>query len=342
MRIIYLPIAFLTIILLFACGSGNKTADKDTDTFTNSSDSVKQGSLELLEDRSQKDPNNTELLNQLAREYIKNNRLQEAYEQISRALQLDSTKAAFHLTMADIYYASSRVYNAKESLEKALRVEPGHPEASMRLAELHFILREYDASVALLNMVLQKDKKNATALFMRGMVFKENTDTARAIRDFQSAIEADPDYYNAYMQLGMMFQLRNDPASEGYFTQAIRIKPESEEALYGRALWYQDHGKLDKAIQDYTAILQSNPRNKDAHFGLGYIHHIHLQVYAEAIRHYSGAIQADPRYAEAYYNRGLCYEAVGNLDPAESDFKMALTIRPDYPPAKEGLKRVGK
>lgn len=340
MRIIHLSIAFVAIILFFSCKSGNRSSEKENNTIT--SDTLKQGSLELLEDRVQKEPNNTDLLNQLAKEYIKVNRLQEAFDQISRALQLDSTKATYHLTLADIFYASSRVYNAKESLVKALQAEPEHPEASMRLAELYFILREYEASLELLNRVLDKDKKNATALFMRGMVFKENTDTSRAIRDFQSAVEADPDYYNAYMQLGVIFQLRNDPASEGYFTQALRSKPGSEEALYGRALWYQDHEKLDKAIRDYTAILQVNPRNKDAHFGLGYIHHIYLQVYAEAIRHYSGAIQADPRYAEAYYNRGLCYEAVGNLDPAESDFKTALTIRPDYPPAKEGLKRVGK
>lgn len=342
MRIIHLSIALVAIILLFACGNGNKTADRDTGSVTNNADTAKQGSLELLERSVQQDPNNAELLNQLAKEYIKNNRLQEAFDQIIRAMQLDSTKADYHLTLADIFYSSNRVYNAKESLEKALRVEPEHTEASMRLAEVHFILREYEASVTLLNKILVKDKKNATALFMRGMVFKENADTSQAIRDFQLATEADNDYYNAYMQLGMIFQLRNDPASEGYFTQAIRIRPGSEEALYGRALWYQDHEKPDKAIRDYTAILQSNPRNKNAHFGLGYIHHIYLQVYAEAIRHYSGAIQADPRYVEAYYNRGLCYEAVGNLDPAESDFRTALTIRPDYPPAKEGLKRVGK
>ncbi|MBK6643437.1 MAG: tetratricopeptide repeat protein [Bacteroidetes bacterium] len=65
-----------------------------------------------------------------------------------------------------------------------------------------------------------------------------------------------------------------------------------------------------------------------------------MKVYPEATKHYTAAINADPRYAEAYYNRGLCFEAVGNLAAAASDYKQAMMIRPVYPPAEEGLKRI--
>jgi tetratricopeptide (TPR) repeat protein len=177
---------------------------------------------------------------------------------------------------------------------------------------------------------------------MSGINFKEKGDTNRAVNDFRSAIEADPNYYNAYMQLGMIFHLRNDPISEGYFNNAIRIRPNSEEALYGRGLWYQENDQLDKAIQDYTTIVQLNPTNKSAHFNLGYIHQVYLNLFSEAIKHYDRAIQADFQYAEAFYNRGLCYEALGNLDASESDYRSAIKIRQSYPSAEQGLKRVLK
>jgi tetratricopeptide (TPR) repeat protein len=65
-----------------------------------------------------------------------------------------------------------------------------------------------------------------------------------------------------------------------------------------------------------------------------------LKVTPEAIKHYSRAIEANPAYPEAWYNRGICYEAVGNLEAAANDFREALKLRPAYPPAEEGLKRV--
>ncbi|HRU18359.1 MAG TPA: tetratricopeptide repeat protein, partial [Bacteroidia bacterium] len=109
------------------------------------------------------------------------------------------------------------------------------------------------------------------------------------------------------------------------------------------ALWYQDHQEYNKAIQYYTEIIQINPKNKNAHFNLGYIHHEYLKVYDQAIKHYTDAINADPNYAEAYYNRGLCYEYVGNITAAKEDYTKALQLRQNnYPHAKEGLERVSR
>jgi tetratricopeptide (TPR) repeat protein len=342
MKVVTYCFALLCIFTSFACNPG-----KDQDNQVNMQDSVAPpaaavSSTTELEKKLEQDPNNTGYLHDLAKAYISEKRFDEALHNISKAIFLDSTQASFFLTMADLSFAANRSYNAKQSLEKALQLDPGNVEAMLRLAELNLIVRKYSDSVDLLNKVLEIDNKNTTAWFMRGINFKENGDTIRAVRDFQSAIEADPEFYNGYMQLGMIFQLRNDPASEGYFTNAIRIKPNSEEALYGRGLWYQDHNQLDKAIQDYTSIIQLNPNNRNAHFNLGYIHQIYLNIFPEAIKHYGRAIEVDPRYAEAFYNRGLCFEAVGNLDAAESDYKSALMIRPVYPAAELGLNRVKK
>ena len=128
-----------------------------------------------------------------------------------------------------------------------------------------------------------------------------------------------------------------------YYTNALKIKPNSEEAMYGLGLWYQDNQEFNKSIQFYTDIIQINPKNKNAHFNLGYIHHEYLKVYDQAIKHYTDAINADPNYAEAYYNRGLCYEYVGNITAAKEDYTKALQLRQNnYPHAKEGLERVSR
>jgi tetratricopeptide (TPR) repeat protein len=135
--------------------------------------------------------------------------------------------------------------------------------------------------------------------------------------------------------------MKNNMLALQYFNGALKVKPQSEEALYGRAMWYQEHMQdYDKAIQDYTSIIQLNPRNRNAHFNLGYIHYQYLKVYDQAIKHYSDAINADAAYAEAFYNRGLVYETVGNIMAAKSDYTKAIELRPGYVLASDGLQRV--
>jgi len=338
MKLHRILIALLLIAFVTGCTNDKKEEKKPTEIAKDTSAAGLR--LEELSGKISKSPNDAALHHERARLFIDMKRYQDALEDMKTVMSIDSTKSEYFMTMADLSFAANRTYDAKSNLEKALVLNPDNTDAMMRLAELNLIVRQYAASVALLNKVLEKDKTNTTAWFMRGVNYKENGDTARAISDFRSAIEADANFYDAYMQLGILYQLKNNPIAEGYFTNAIKIKPGSEEALYGRGLWYQEHDKLDKAIQDYTSIVQINPNNKNAHFNLGYIHHIYLKVYAEAAKHYSNAILADPKYAEAYYNRGLCYEAIGNYRDAEADFKQAMMIRPVYPVAEEGLKRV--
>ncbi len=325
-------------LFLSACTEKNKENEVPAVAVVDTTPAAKK--LEALNAQIAASPNNAALLHERAEAYIEMKRFQDALVDMNKVMTIDSTKSAYFMTMADLSFAANKTYDAKNNLERAIAIDPENTDAMMRLAELDLIVRKYAESVALLTKVLAKDKSNTNAWLMRGINFKENGDTVKAISDFRSAIEADPKFYNAYMQLGILYQLKNDPIAEGYFSNAIKLDPKSEEALYGRGLWYQEHDKLDKAIQDYTSIIQINPGNKNAHFNLGYIHQIYLKIYPEAAKHYSNAILADIKYAEAYYNRGLCLEAVGNKADAATDFKSALSIRSNYIAAEEGLKRV--
>ena len=48
----------------------------------------------------------------------------------------------------------------------------------------------------------------------------------------------------------------------------------------------------------------------------------------------------DARYAEAYMNRGYCNEMIRNTEEAKTDYKMVLTLKPNFDKAVEGLNRI--
>jgi len=211
-----IPILFLFLLVLAGCGE-KKPEAATPDTAADTSSVTVQ--LEKLNAKITATPGDAALLHERARIYIDMKRYQDALGDMQKVMTIDSTKSIYFLTMADLSFAANRTYDAKTNLERALLIDSVNTDAMMRLAELNLIVRQYSASVNLLTKVLEKDKSNTTAWLMRGINFKENGDTVRAINDFRSAIEADPNYYNAYMQLGILYQLKNDPIAEGYFTR---------------------------------------------------------------------------------------------------------------------------
>lgn len=336
LRIFYFLFSFC--IFLHACKNkpdGQAGSELNTRDTSELGKEIEKLSLEII-----KDSTNADMLHSRAQLYIKKKEFQLSMADVNRAISIDSSKKYFYLTQADLFFAANKMFNAKSALEKCIALDDTNYEAHSKLAEIFFIVKKYNDALIHTSVILKSRPRDHKTFFIQGMVYKETGDTAKAINNFQTAIEYNQQYYDAYMQLGVLYQARNSPVCLDYFTGALKIKPQSEEAFYGRALYLQDHNELDKAIQDYTSITQINANNKNAHFNLGYIHYTYLKVYDQAIKHYSDAITADANYAEAYYNRGLCYEAVGNISAAKTDYEKALALRPGYDLALKGMERI--
>jgi tetratricopeptide (TPR) repeat protein len=297
--------------------------------------------IEAISLKIGEDPKNAVLYNERAQLHLQRKDIANAMIDMNKATSLDSTKADLFVTLADVHFMSGNSAKSKAALDKCLSLDPNNLKALEKMAELYFYVQQYEKSIAYLDRILKIDIHNPKAYFMKGMNFKEKGDTTRAIGSFQTSIEQDKDNYDAYQQLGILYTLQNNPLGLQYFEGALRINPRSEEALYGRGMFYQEvKHDYDKAIIDYTNILQLNPKDARASFALGFIHFQYLKVYSEALKHYTNAINAEPTWPEAVYNRGLCYETMGNITAAKGDYIMAIKLRPDYVLARNGLSRV--
>ena len=125
-----------------------------------------------------------------------------------------------------------------------------------------------------------------------------------------------------------------------YFNNALNIEPKSIEARYALGMFCQENEEYNKAIEAYTTILQIDPDYREAHYNLGYIHLVYLKVYDVAAKHFTDAINCDSNFAEAYYNRGYCFELLGDINNAKTDYEKALKIKTNYSKAIEGLNRI--
>lgn len=288
------------------------------------------------------DSNNAAAYHQRAKLFLNMKKYPEALKDLDRALAIDTTKAEFFLTYADLCMVMKKSGNAEASLQKVVKLDPKNTEGLLKLAELYLYVEDYQKTLDYSNEALKVNNKLARGYFTKGMAYLDMGDTAKAVSNFLTTTEQDPDYLVAYENLGIIAAKRGDPLAEQYFKNALNINPQDVNVRYLLGEYYQNRGRLDEAIAQYTTLIEIMPTNRSAHYNIGYIYFVYKEDYQQAMKYFGDAINADPNYFEAYYMRGVCNEKLKNIDAAAGDYKMALNIKADYDKAKEGLKRIGR
>lgn len=291
-------------------------------------------------DRLTKAPDDAALYAERADLFMAHDSMMPAMNDMVRAVSLDSANAGYRVKLGDLFWFTRTVDQAQYQFEKALQYEPQSTIAMLKLAEIQLVLRQYQRCLDLTNQALRIDSRLAKGYFIKGWVHKETGDTATAISSYHTAVEMDPQYYDAFIQLGLMHQAKGDPLAKDFYDSALRIRPNSSEALYNMGLYLQQTGNDSSALACYARIAENDPTHPMAHFNTGFIHLEHLDDPRGAIAGFTGALERLPNYHQAYFNRGLAYERLDVLDSAAMDFQRTLALAPDYDEAAFGLERL--
>jgi len=287
------------------------------------------------------DPNNPDLYFQRAKMHYEARDLATSMNDVGRALKLDSGKTDYYLLLADLKLIAKESRDSRDALLNAYAINPTDIDVVLRLGELYMIVQDADESFRYLNEALLLDKFNSTAYRLKGFNYKYLGDTTKAVSSFQTAIEQDPNDYDSYLQLGLLYSTIGHEIAEDYYNNALKVRPQSVEAHYAKGLFYQTIGRSRDALNTYDDILEITGEYFDAWYNKGYVYLVQLQEYDSAAQQFSKAIQFGPQgYAEAYYNRGLSYEQMGELKKAEADYREALRINPQFDLAAQGLGRI--
>ncbi|MBP7399864.1 MAG: tetratricopeptide repeat protein [Chitinophagales bacterium] len=295
--------------------------------------------IETLTEQIKNDPNNAGLVFNRANAYFNYGNLKFALQDYEKAYHMDSLNAPFALGLSDCLFEMSNPEGSILILERFIAHSPENIDVLNALALEYFLLPKprYNLAIDTYNKVLKLDIQNADAYFYKGLIFKETGDTAKAISSFQTCTEVDPDYYDAYMQLGMLYSAKKDPIAIKYYNNAISVNDTSKEAEYGIAKYFQDAGDLENAISYYRNIIVDDPQDADALYNLATIY-FGIDSIEKAYRYFDLTIKQSPARAIAYYGKGLCAEQLKKMDEAISNYKQAVNLDPELTEATERLK----
>lgn len=338
-------IFILSIFYLFACQNKeveNKQIEvtDESKVLNDSKDTYLDSNFTAINRAILEDVNNPDLYVKRALLYDSIKDSKAALEDLDRAYRIDSTRLNTLLAQADFLLKRGKLDLSLKILEKA---QFYHPEASRvyeKLSETYLIARNNEKSLKNADLATKYDKFNARAYYLKGYNFLEMGDTAKSISSYQTAVEQNPNFFDAYLELGFIYALKRNPLALDYYNNALKIKPQNKQVLYAKGMFEQENERYNDAMKTYLKALEYHPNFREAHYNLGYVNMFYLKTYRQALPYFTDAIKVDPNYFEAYYNRGYCFELMGDINNAAKDYRKALSIKPDYDLAAKGLSRV--
>ena len=150
---------------------------------------------------------------------------------------------------------------------------------------------QVDAELNPVMVEKSKEEKDGNRRLSMGLVMARKGQLEAAQREFQAALESNPQLAAAHIELGCLaFQLGKNEEALNYLDAGLDI---DEDSLRGEICLAQvtaAQGDIDGALSDLKAMLFRNARNAELHYVIGTLYDKKNNA-AEAAKEYSKAYQ---------------------------------------------------
>lgn len=120
-------------------------------------------------------------------------------------------------------------------------------------------MEDYNTAMTAFTIVFKQDSKYLEAHHIRGYAGKYFENYEEAIKEFDRAIELEPEYAGAYYNRGCIYREGDKQRAIRDFTKAIELKSEYAEAYNNRGSLYAEVGDYQQAIRDFTKAIELRP-----------------------------------------------------------------------------------
>ena len=246
----------------------------------------------------------------------------------------------YFAVMCELSSASGQTGQARLYAENAVKFLKNPSDAFEFYAKgaAYVVLKKYDMALVSFSRAIEQDPEKIIAYIRRGRLYSQNGDFARALADFDKAIELEAGSTAGTEQSKAASKRVKDSSTADIQSDPRpwfeNFRPGAAYIDRGRAFIQQDDN--DRAIADFTKAIELDPEGANAYNLRGVAYTAKLD-YDRAIADFDKAIQFDPLLNNAHANRGRAFAAKGDEARARADFAIEEQL---FPPQSSAALKV--
>lgn len=291
----------------------------------------------ICRQRVEKNPADAEAHCNLGTIYQKRGNTEEALAEYQKADKLNPSIVISKVNTAILYYDKKKYKDSIEYCNKALLIEPKNVQARLQKAKCFQALSLWENATEEYKNVLKYDEKNSEAQFGLAEIYSKNMptedalstlkaegitlspefyaqtaysahknkDIEKAIKYYKLAIEANPNDKTLYLNLGQIYNGRNEfskaiacadmaaekfPKDEQVKQFQKSVKARYTNSMFAVAQELADKGEYEAAIAKYGQI---KPQDYNSYIGIAGVYLL-MKDYGKALEFYQKALTEKP------------------------------------------------
>lgn len=146
-----------------------------------------------------------------------------------------------------------------------------------------------------------------------------------ALEDFNRAISSDIEFFEAYLQRGIVYTwLKDYERAIIDFDYALNYRPKDTRVIVNRGTTKGRSGDYDGAIADFNLAISIDAESTEAYSNRG-LAYVFKQEYELAIQDYNKALSLEDE-GQTHYNRAMAYFRLLDYQKAIDDFEQAILL----------------
>jgi tetratricopeptide (TPR) repeat protein len=260
--------------------------------------------------------------------------------------KVDKAAAYYHFTMAHMYEEEMAVYGRSDLVSKAIQeyrlaieADPTSQYLTSALAEVYARTGRIRDAVSEAQEILKRDPQNLEAHRLLGHIYLRSLGDMQggngsdnvlklAIEQYEQIVKLDPSSADDHVMLGRLYHADSQlQRAEQEEKTAVKLAPESEEAVTTLAMLYNEEGDTAKAAQTLSSVPET-ARSAKLYSALGETYN-QKKDYKQAIEAYQHAIALDRDNLEAIRGLAETYDKDGQTDKALQQYKIIADANPE-------------
>lgn len=220
------------------------------------------GAIKNFEEALKFMPNDAASMFELSEQYVKAGKMEEGFEMIKQAAQLDPENKWYQMRLAMFYRTLEQFDDYIKVFEGLTAKYPGDVDMLSNLIEAYLITEKYDKAIEKLDILEQQAGVSALVSEQKVEIYQRQGNTKKVISELEKLIAENPENTRYYSMLAKVYmENKKEKEAVKLYNKIKEIDPSDPYINISLLEYYENKKDYDKAFDELIEAI--NNKNLD-------------------------------------------------------------------------------